>query len=209
MKRKFGLFFVVLGLLLMLAAAVLLAYNQKESQNALQTSQTALAALQAETKQRENQEDSDPYLDRIDPYDPVAAEMAADMTEVEIDGELYIGYLTVPVLELELPVISEWSYESLKIAPCRQYGATKTDDLVIAAHNYASHFGRLSQLRAGDLLTFTDMDAEVVLYSVEVVDVLDPAAVDTVKNSDFDLVLYTCTYGGESRVVVFCNRIEL
>ena len=111
------------------------------------------------------------------------------------------------MLELELPVISEWDYDRLKIAPCRQYGSTKTDDLVIAAHNYASHFGRLAQLRTGDLLTFTDMDAETILYGVVTVDVLEPTAVDTVKDSEFDLVLYTCTYGGENRVAVFCDRI--
>ena len=81
------------------------------------------------------------------------------------------------------------------------------DDLVIAAHNYASHFGRLAQLRTGDLLTFTDMDAETILYGVVTVDVLEPTAVDTVKDSEFDLVLYTCTYGGENRVAVFCDRI--
>ena len=67
----------------------------------------------------------------------------------------------------------------------------------------------LKQLKTGDLLTFTDMDGEKILYEVQVIDVLQPTAVDTVKNSDFDLVLYTCTYGGESRVVVFCNRVKL
>ena len=131
------------------------------------------------------------------------------MTEKEIDGQYYIGYLSIPILELELPVISEWSYPRLRIAPCRHFGSTKTDDLVIAAHNYESHFGKLKQLKTGDLLTFTDMDGEKILYEVQVIDVLQPTAVDAVKNSDFDLVLYTCTYGGGSRVVVFCNRVKL
>ena len=99
-------------------------------------------------------------------------------------------------------------YERLRIAPCRQFGSTKTDDLVIAAHNYASHFGKLSQLRPGDLLTFSDMESDVILYEVSAMDILEPTAVETVKNSNFDLVLYTCTYGGETRVVVFCSRIK-
>lgn len=210
MKRKFGAFFVVLGILLVLAAAVLLVHNRQESQNAFQASQSVLSAMQtsADKETDETATIVDPYLDHVDPYDQFAAEIAAEMTEVEIDGELYIGYLTIPVLELELPVISEWNYERLRIAPCRQFGSTKTDDLVIAAHNYASHFGKLSQLRPGDLLTFSDMESDVILYEVSAMDILEPTAVETVKNSNFDLVLYTCTYGGETRVAVFCSRIK-
>ena len=207
MKRKLGFFFVAAGMLLMLAASALLLYNRRESQNAFLSSQSALSAMQADAASTAPPAEN-PYLDHVNPYDQVAAEIAAQMKEVEIDGELYIGYLTIPVLKLELPVISEWSYERLQIAPCRQFGSTKTDDLVIAAHNYASHFGKLSQLRQGDLLTFSDMDSDVILYEVAAVDILEPTAVETVKNSDFDLVLYTCTYGGENRIVVFCNRAK-
>ena len=210
MKRKFGILFIIIGILLILAALLLIGYNRYESQSASKASQSVLAVMQStveETTVPSAMEDV--YVDHIDPYDKEAAEIAAEMTEKEIDGEYYIGYLSIPILELELPVISEWSYPRLRIAPCRHFGSTKTDDLVIAAHNYESHFGKLKQLKAGDLLTFTDMDGEKILYEVQVIDVLQPDAVDAVKNSDFDLVLYTCTYGGESRVVVFCNRVKL
>ena len=146
MKRKLGFFFVAAGMLLMLAASALLLYNRRESRNAFLSSQSALSAMQADAASTAPPAEN-PYLDHVNPYDQVAAEIAAQMKEVEINGELYIGYLTIPILKLELPVISEWSYERLQIAPCRQFGSTKTDDLVIAAHNYASHFGKLSQLR--------------------------------------------------------------
>lgn len=207
MKHKLGTFFVAVGILLMLAAFALLLHNRRESRNAFLSSQAALAAIQADSGTAASPEEN-PYLDHVNPYDQVAAEIAAQMKEVAINGELYIGYLSIPVLELELPVISEWSYERLQKAPCRQFGSTKTDNLVLAAHNYASHFGKLSHLRPGDLLTFSDMDSEVILYEVAAVDTLEPTAVEVVKNSDFDLVLYTCTYGGENRVVVFCSRVK-
>lgn len=210
MKRKFGILFIIIGILLILAALLLIVYNHYESQSASKASQSVLAVMQSTVEETTvSSAVEDVYVDHIDPYDKEAAEIAAEMTEKEIDGEYYIGYLSIPILELELPVISEWSYPRLRIAPCRHFGSTKTDDLVIAAHNYDSHFGRLKQLKAGDLLTFTDMDGEKILYEVQVIDVLQPDAVDTVRNSDFDLVLYTCTYGGESRVVVFCNRVKL
>lgn len=207
MKRKFGVLFVALGTLLMLAAAALLLYNQQESRNASLASQSAFAVMQDVVAEKAPQTEG-VLPEQVNPYDAVAGETAAQMTEVEINGELYIGYLTIPALELELPVISEWSYDRLQIAPCRQYGSAKTDDLVIAAHNYASHFGNLNRLKSGDLLGFTDMDGGKILYEVKALDVLEPTAVETVKNSGFDLVLYTCTYGGENRVVLFCNRSE-
>ena len=206
MKRKFGILFIIIGILLILAALLLIGYNRYESQSASKASQSVLAVMQNTVEETTvSSAVEDVYVDHIDPYDQDAAEIAAEMTEKEIDGQYYIGYLSIPILELELPVISEWSYPRLRIAPCRHFGSTKTDDLVIAAHNYESHFGKLKQLKTGDLLTFTDMDGEKILYEVQVIDVLQPTAVDAVKNSDFDLVLYTCTYGGENRVTVRCD----
>lgn len=229
MTRKIGIIFIILGILALLASVGLLFYNNWESQTALEASNSVLAQMQQNLAEPEGQDApetataqdggtaseetqdgtiptmemaEDPYADRMDTFD----EAAKEMTTVAIDGYDYIGYLSIPVLKLELPVMSEWDYQRLRRAPCRQFGSTKTDDLVIAAHNYPAHFGYLSQLRSGDLLTFTDMDAEVILYEVMVVDILEPTAVDKVRYSDFDLVLYTCTYGGEKRVAVFCDR---
>lgn len=59
-----------------------------------------------------------------------------EMPTLEIDGHDYIGTLEIPALELSLPVLSEWSYPNLKIAPCRYTGSAYRDSLVIAAHNY-------------------------------------------------------------------------
>ena len=206
MRRGIGILCLILGIVFLLAAGGLVFYNQEESRSAMESSHEVLTVMKPQMEMPTDSHDDREYVEYTD-YVDVFDQEAKEMTVKEIDGQEYIGYLSIPVLELELPVISEWDYDRLKIAPCRQYGSTKTDDLVIAAHNYASHFGRLAQLRTGDLLTFTDMDAETILYGVATVDVLEPTAVDTVKDSEFDLVLYTCTYGGENRVAVFCDRI--
>ena len=36
---------------------------------------------------------------------------------------------------------------------------------------------------------------------------LAPDDVNAVQNSGYDLVLYTCTSGGATRVVAFCDRV--
>jgi sortase A len=138
----------------------------------------------------------------IDYLDPSAFEMTA----VEIDGYAYIGYLSIPKLELELPIMADWDYMRLRIAPCRYTGSVRGEDLVLMAHNYASHFGGLTKLSEGDSVIFTDMDGIVTMYEVVAQDILDPYAVGEMTSGDFDLTLFTCTYGGKSRVTVYCDR---
>ena len=53
----------------------------------------------------------------------------------------YIGVLQIPSLDLTLPVISDWSYPALQIAPCRYEGSAYDGGMVIAGHNFDSHFG--------------------------------------------------------------------
>lgn len=135
---------------------------------------------------------------------------ASEMPIFEINCNSYIGYISIPALSLELPVLAEWNgdYSKLNIAPCRHFGSTKTDDLVIAGHNYTSHFAHLSDLSEGHTIIFTDMNGNAVTYVIEKFEVVEPEKVDYIKDSGYDLVLYTCTYSGSTRFTVFANRIE-
>jgi sortase A len=128
------------------------------------------------------------------------------MAEVKINGYNYIGYLSIPALELELPIMSSWSYRQLKIAPCRYSGSLRGEDLVLMAHNYSRHFGKISKLNEGDTISFTDVDGVVTYYQVAAMDILEPTAVEVMTSGEFDLTLFTCTYGGGSRVTVCCNK---
>ena len=104
--------------------------------------------------------------------------------------------------------MAEWDYSRLQTAPCRQSGSALTDDMLIAAHNYSMHLGALNHLKPGDTVIFTNADGTQIIYSVAEIKVVDPKAVDAVINSGFDLVLYTCTYSGSTRLAVFCSRRE-
>ena len=131
-----------------------------------------------------------------------------DILVVTIDDYEYAGYLSIPSLGLELPVMAQWSYPRLKIAPCIYYGSAAEGDLVIAAHNYAGHFGRLSKLEMGEEITYTDMEGTVRRYEVETTDVLAPEAVEEMTDAGDALTLFTCTYGGANRVTVRCTAGE-
>ena len=80
--------------------------------------------------------------------------------------------------------------------------------MVVAAHNYYSHFGYLKNLSQGDEVIFTDMTGNVFRYGVIEIETLSPFAVDEMTSGDWDLTLFTCTVGGATRVTVRCERID-
>lgn len=187
---------MVLGAALVLAALSLFLWNQREDAQAGAAVAEILPQVVEEIEA--NMKDDTAYPD---PY-------SAQMTEVEIDGYYYIGYISISSLGLELPVMTDWSYSQIKIAPCRYHGSTKTGDLVIAAHNYDRHFGNIKNMAVGDAVYFTDMDGVISAYQVEEIDILTPTAVEEMTDSGFALTLFTCTCSGQSRVTVHCDRTE-
>ena len=128
-----------------------------------------------------------------------------EMPTLEVEGNAYIGVLDIPVLGLSLPVLSEWSYPNLRVAPCRSSGSAYEGAFVLAGHNYRSHFGTLRELQPGDTLTFTDTLGNVFSYRVEEVEVLAPTDVAQMLDERWDLSLFTCTPGGQARVTVRCT----
>ncbi len=202
-----------IGLLLLAAAFFLTAYNLWSDAKAGASVDTVLEQL---TPELEDAEEGDVSLPAIPSGDSLEEanipdyilNPEMDMPEEEIDGQQYIGVLQIPALSLELPVISEWSYPNLKIAPCRYAGSAYLDNMVVAAHNYYSHFGYLQNLSQGDKVTFTDMDGNAFRYEVIEIETLSPFAVDEMTSGDWDLTLFTCTVGGAARVTVRCERID-
>jgi len=125
---------------------------------------------------------------------------------IVIDGVQYIGMLSVPSLGLKLPVRADLSYPALRKSPCRYSGSVEEGRFVIAAHNYLSHFGHLGSLAIGESVLFTDAWGNVTEYVVVQSEVLDPDEVERMINSDFDLTLFTCTFGGSHRTTVRCDK---
>ena len=203
MRNKAGIVFIALGAVLILSALLLLLYNRHEADLAGKEAEILLSDVEAAIGGQTSSGGP------TDPTDETETEptLPPELPVVHLNGYDYVGYVEIPALELKLPVMATWDYDLLQVAPCRQFGSSRTDDLVIAAHNYVTHFGYLKKLIPGDTVIFTDMDGIVNTYAVEKTETLDPTSVDAVKNSDCDLVLYTCTIGGKTRVCVFCNRV--
>ena len=190
MAKRIGVLCIALGFLCLFSAVGLIVYNHMEEKSAEASSAAMLQDVQEVTKAH---------------GEAPAVGYPEEMPTVDVDGNPCVGILSIPVLELELPVLTDWSYAKLKIAPCHYFGSCYEENFVIAAHNYQSHFGRLSEMQPGDLILFTDVSGNVFCYEVVLLETLLPEATKEMITSGFDLSLYTCTTGGGSRVTVRCN----
>ena len=212
--------YTAIGLLLLAAALFLADYNIWSDTRAGKSASTVLAQLNQEIEENGEKEviKGEADASALEAADDETQEEAyipdyilnpeKRMPSVEIDREYYIGVLKIPAISLELPIVSQWSYSGLKIAPCRYSGSAYLGNMVIAGHNYYSHFAYLKRLSPGDEVTFTDVDGNVFDYRVSEIEILSPYAVTEMTSGDWDLTLFTCTVGGQSRVTVRCERMN-
>ena len=222
MKKKKGGVLIGMGLVLIAAAALLCAYNFFDSFRAGIVSQASAGYLEEQIQEKQLAAGT---LVSAHNEAPLSGDLAAvdvpremeipdyilnpdmEMPVSHYNGQDYIGILEIPAIDMKLSVISEWNYPRLRIAPCRFAGSAYTNNLVISAHNYASHFGSLSKLAEGAAVRFTDTDGNVFNYRVEMKETLNPQDVEYMTDSGWDLSLFTCTPGGSYRATVRCEMV--
>lgn len=195
--RKKGTLLMILGLLLIAAALFLTGYNIWDGKRAGKSTDRILKEMSDTVKENPVEEEEPDYVKNP----------GMEMPMVQIDGRRYIGILSIPAVQMELPVMSEWSYPGLRIAPCRYSGSVYSGHMVIAAHNYSTHFGLLKKVSIGDEVRFTDAEGHVFSYQVAGMETLMPTAVEDMEVESWPLTLFTCTLGGKSRFTVRCNQV--
>ena len=206
-KNGKGNILITLGILMILGAIGLTGYNFWDANRAKEASDQITEQLIEKIDESVNEEDTAaPY---VDPNTPMPVEV--------IDGYEYIGILEIPSKGLSLPVMNEWDYTRLKISPCRFCGSYYADDLVICAHNYDTHLGQLLSIDIGADVYFTGVGGLTIHYIVTNRETAEPTAVEQmVENTgnsgtsllEWDMTLFTCNLGGQTRCAVRCSRVE-
>ena len=199
MRRTFSTILIVVGVLLILGAAGLLLFNRQEADEAASVSAKVLPQI-SQFVEAARETATIPPLE-TDPHAP-----KPEMPVAEIDGRLYVGVLSIPSINYEVPVLSECSLELLRLGACRFHGSTYSNDLVLCAHNYYGLYRSLSGLHEGDQVFFTDMDGLTWSYEVADLETLGSTMVSEMIHSDYDLTFFTCTYGGQARLTLRCVR---
>ena len=191
---------MIAGLLCIAAALGLFVHNTLASQHAGESSQKITEELEKRIAEENSGAQNEFPTDN--PY--------RSMPHITVDDQSYIGILSIPDLELTLPVLSSFDYGALQETPCLYSGSVYRKNMVIGAHNYDSHFGRISSLPQGSQVVFTD--AENHRYECEAINIetLSPNQNDELTKkfgNDWDISLFTCNYSGTARIVVRCKFI--
>lgn len=213
MRKGKGTYLILLGVILIAAALLLTLHNMRTELKAGEYSAQILKQM-TESKVIRHTESTTITETALSAENGMADVWKPDyvrfpemeMPTVEFEGNLYIGTLRVPSLGLELPVMSDWSYPQLKIAPCRFSGSVYQNDLIVIAHNYNFHFGQLKKLMPGEEISFTDMMGNVFCFAVAETEILKPRQMEELVGTAYPLTLLTCTVGGETRVTVRCEK---
>ena len=219
--RKKGSVLIAMGLLLLAAALLLTAYNIWDGRRADRAAQSVLQSLRAQvpgpassdapadiTQPAAPAEETPENTKAAQPSEPAEPTVPGqrEMPTVVVGGYRYIGELDVPSLELSLPVMEDWDYERLKTAPCRYSGNVYEDDLVICAHNYPTHFSPLKYAPLGTQVKFTDVEGTEFYYTVASIETVGPSDVEGLLSGEWDLTLFTCNTGGQTRCAIRCQR---
>lgn len=195
MKNKIGKALIGIGVFLILAVFILVLYNFYREYNAKKKVEKYLPKLEKIIKDHSGGNNN--------------ADNEKSSKTMNIDGMNFLGILSVPSKNLELPILADYSYELLDTAPCRYSGSYDSDDLVIGGHNYRSHFSKLKSIKNGEEIFFTSFDGTVYKYSVLRVEILEPTQIEDLINKqntdDWDLTLFTCTSSGAARCVIRCK----
>lgn len=203
--NKLAKTFILIGSFLITISISLIISNNYQEINAGKKSKVALDIIKENIDKNDETNIEETTINQINNQE----EQSKEMKRTNINGYDYIGTITIPTLNLELPIMSEYDYNRLMISPCRYYGSIHTNDLIICAHSYKTHFKYLDKLKQKDLIMITDIDGNNYFYEVLEIEILNPDQVSEMINNEFDLTLYTCTNDGQKRITVRANRINL
>jgi len=202
--KKAQMICFTIGITLLIAALSLCIYNIHEDEQGGEQAQNILTVIKSEIPETTES----PTEKKFDLFSEYETEPVPMEETIQIDDSIYIGVISIPELEIELPVMNEWSYPNLKISPCRYKGSYLDNDMIIAAHNYRSHFGRIGELHSGSEIIFMDVSGKIWTYEVnniENINGTDIEAMDFGSAESWDLTLFTCTLSGQSRVTIRAN----
>lgn len=215
-KRKTaGNLFSAAGAVLIAGALGLCLYNRYTAETAGRESGKAVSRFM-EYVSEINEESEQRSSVLPDDYEPVLFSMAEKYTSenespenaaeeipvFEADGFSFAAVIEIPVLDLILPVCSEFSMDTLKYYPCVYSGTVNENNIIIAAHNYESHFGNIKSLQSGDEVILTDAAGNRIIYQVTETEVISGERADDMTGGSWDMTLFSCNLSGKSRITV-------
>ena len=158
--------------------------------------------------------------ERVSGTEVVQTEQELDTPEeqelVASDGTVYhaIGVINIPSINVNYPILSTYSDELLKIAPCKFHGPNPNavGNLCIAGHNYKNDkfFSKVPKLEIGDIIEITDLSGKTIQYSVYNKFIVNPDQLESTSqltNGRREITLITCTNDNKQRHIIKAREL--
>ena len=137
--------------------------------------------------------------------------VAEDGTVYKVDATL-----NIPSLDINYPVLSDWSEELLKISLNKYWGPEPNEvgNYCIVGHNYRSGkmFGQLPAISNGDIIELTDTKygrtVKYEVYDRYQIDPTDTACTSQLTGGKKEITLITCKEYGTQRLVVKAKEVK-
>ncbi|MBP3501914.1 MAG: sortase [Clostridia bacterium] len=193
-------------------------YSEIEKNSAEAVSKDILSEITIENNDNDETISDEPLIVAMDDTEIIENEEPKQIlngTYTNENGNTYNyeSILSIPCLGIEYPVLSETSEELLKISINKFWGGSPNSvgNYCVVGHNYKSGkmFGKLSQIKNGDIIKLTDLSGSTLNYKVYnkyVVYPEDVACTSQITNGLKEMTLITCTNGGKQRLIVKCRE---
>ncbi|MCD7890701.1 MAG: class C sortase [Ruminococcus sp.] len=228
MRKKSNIISTVVLIIILLVGLSVMLYptfsdwwNTRQQNHAIENYQTAVSEMDDSETERILAE-ARAYNESLNQvYSPFSNYDEVDGYEdiLDITGTGIMGYISIPVIDVELPIYHGTSSEVLNVAVGHLKGSSlpvggADTHAVISAHRglpSARLFTDLDKLVEGDTFTITVLD-EVLTYEVEDIFIVLPTELDkleVISGGDY-VTLMTCTpYGiNTHRLLIRAHRIE-
>ena len=126
------------------------------------------------------------------------------------EGYDIIGILSLPDLGLTLPVLGAYQEDLLKAAPCVFAGSWENgpQGLVIAGHNYQTHFHNIGSLTPEAKISFQALDGTLYPLQIAQIEEIGADEPDKLDAAAWDITLLTCNPDRSKRILVRCCLTE-
>ena len=122
--------------------------------------------------------------------------------------------MKIPSIKIEYPVLSETSPDLLYVSINKYWGPAPNEvgNYVIVRHNYRNKkmFGKLAQIKKGDICELTDLMGRTIKYKVYDTYIVNPddvACTSQETGGRKEITLITCTNYGQQRFVVKAKEV--
>ena len=195
------LFVMIITILVLSVKAICFSNNSESEEN-------VIPAKIEEEKEIEEEKDIEEINTQEIESEEEQKEVPAQSTEkvksyTASNGQNYdsIGILNIPSLNIQYPILSSTSEQTLKVALTKYWGGNPNEvgNLCISGHNYknSKFFGKLQNIKNGDIIQITDLNGQTLdykVYDTKIVDPSDTSCTSQLTNGNIEITLITCYY---------------